>query len=43
MVENNHEDGCDMLICHPGYLDKFILDNSSLTVPRILEVYMLSD
>lgn len=43
MVENHHKDGCDMLICHPGYLDKFILENSSLTVPRTLEVDMLCD
>lgn len=43
MVENYHEDGCDMLICHPGYLDRFILENSSLTIPRTLEVDMLCD
>lgn len=41
MVENAHEDGCDMLICHPGYLDGYILKNSSLTIPRPMEVDML--
>lgn len=43
MVENLHEDGCDMLICHPGYLDGYILNNSSLTIPRTQEVDMLCD
>ncbi|WP_099467106.1 ChbG/HpnK family deacetylase [Konateibacter massiliensis] len=43
MVENPHEDGCDMLICHPGYLDGYILNNSSLTIPRTQEVDMLCD
>lgn len=41
MVEHSHEDGCDMLICHPGYLDGYILKNSSLTIPRPMEVDML--
>lgn len=35
-----HEDECAMLICHPGYLDAFILKNSSLTTPRVFEVEM---
>lgn len=25
MVENAHDDGCDLLVCHPGYLDAQIL------------------
>ncbi len=33
--------GCAMFICHPGYLDAYILKTSSLTVPRALEVEML--
>lgn len=41
MIEQSHEDGCDMLICHPGYLDGYILKKSSLTIPRPLEVDML--
>ncbi|WP_019912957.1 ChbG/HpnK family deacetylase [Paenibacillus sp. HW567] len=32
-----------MFICHPGYLDGYILKNSSLTIPRPLEVDMLCD
>jgi len=42
-VEHSHEDGCDMLVCHPGYLDGYILNHSSLTTPRPLEVDMLCD
>lgn len=34
------KDECAMFICHPGYLDAFILKNSSLTTPRVLEVEM---
>ncbi len=33
-------DGCAMFVCHPGYLDDFILKTSSLTVPRTQEVAM---
>lgn len=38
MVDHCHEDGYDLLVYHPGYLDDFILKNSSLTIPRTLEV-----
>ena len=38
MVENSHEDAFDMMILHPGYLDSYILNHSSLTIPRTLEV-----
>jgi len=38
-----HEDGCDVFVCHPGYLDGFIIKNSSLLWPRPLEVDMLCD
>lgn len=41
LVENIHEDGCDVFVCHPGYLDGFIIKNSSLLWPRALEVDML--
>ncbi len=34
------EDGCAMFVCHPGYLDAYILETSSLTTPRVLEVEM---
>ncbi len=32
-----------MFICHPGYLDSYILKHSSLTLPRPMEVEMLCD
>lgn len=34
------DDGCCMFVCHPGYLDDYILKTSSLTVPRTQEVAM---
>lgn len=40
MLERNDESRVDLMILHPGYLDKFILENSSLTVPRVAEVDM---
>ena len=33
----------DMVVCHPGYLDAYILKHSSLTMPRPMEVEMLCD
>lgn len=39
----NTNDNYLMFICHPGYLDGYILKNSSLTIPRALEVDMLCD
>ena len=41
MLDNLHDDGIDMMIFHPGYLDDYILNNSSLTIPRTKEVEML--
>lgn len=38
MIEKEQEDGCGMIVFHPGYLDDFILKHSSLTIPRTLEV-----
>lgn len=43
MVEQAHEDACEVLVCHPGYLDAYILKKSSLTIPRALEVEMACD
>lgn len=43
MVANAHTDGVDMMVCHPGYLDDFILKHSSLLIPRTQEVVMLVD
>lgn len=37
------EDVPCLFVCHPGYLDDFILHNSSLTVNRTKEVAMLCD
>ena len=38
------QDGdCLIFVCHPGYLDAYILDNSSLKAPRPREVAMLTD
>lgn len=42
-IENANEDKHYMFITHPGYLDYFILKNSSLTTPRPFEVDMLCD
>lgn len=36
-------DGCCMFVCHPGYLDDYILHTSSLTIPRTQEVAMACD
>ena len=40
-MENAHEGGVEMFVCHPGYLDAYILRKSSLTVPRAMEAEML--
>lgn len=37
MDKGYHEDGFDLLIFHPGYLDDYILKHSSLTIPRTQE------
>ncbi len=38
------QDGkCYLYVCHPGYLDRYLLENSSLTLPRADEVDMLCD
>lgn len=34
---------CVVFVCHPGYLDAYILEHSSLTTPRPSEVAMLTD
>ncbi|MBP5844205.1 ChbG/HpnK family deacetylase [Lactiplantibacillus plantarum] len=38
-----YNDGYAMMVCHPGYLDDYLLQHSSLTVPRTQEVAMLTD
>lgn len=37
------EGNCYLYVCHPGYLDRYLLDNTSLTFPRADEVEMLCD
>ena len=38
----NAKDGFNMMVCHPGYLDQYILSVSSLTHPRVLETDFLT-
>lgn len=40
-VQNAHEDGCDMMVFHPGYIDAYLLKTSSMTIPRVMETEML--
>lgn len=42
-VENAKDNEYHMFICHPGYLDGYILKHSSLTMPRPMEVDMVCD
>jgi predicted glycoside hydrolase/deacetylase ChbG (UPF0249 family) len=42
-VENAHTDIPNVFICHPGYLDAYLLRSSSLTINRTKEVEMLCD
>lgn len=41
IIDNSHEDGCDVMVCHPGYLDAYIIKNSSMLWARSMEVDML--
>ena len=36
------KDGFNMMVCHPGYLDHYIMSVSSLTTPRVLEADFLT-
>ncbi len=42
-VANARTDIPNIYICHPGYLDAYVLRSSSLTVNRTKEVEMLCD
>lgn len=42
-VEVLADGACGIYVCHPGYLDDYLLNHSSLTVPRTQEVAMLCD
>lgn len=37
------EGSCHLYVCHPGYLDQYLLKNTSLTLPRAEEADMLCD
>lgn len=39
-LKNYGENGMCMFVCHPGYLDAYIMKKSSLLEPRVLEVEM---
>ncbi|MCT6890343.1 MAG: ChbG/HpnK family deacetylase [Lactobacillus sp.] len=39
-TEDQGKDVIPMMVCHPGYLDQYILNTSMLTVPRTKEVEM---
>lgn len=42
-VERDYgENTWPMFVCHPGYLDAELMRSSSLTIPRVLEVEMLT-
>lgn len=44
IVESDENDGViPVMVCHPGYLDAFLLRTSSLLRPRALEVEMATD
>lgn len=42
-VQNARTDMPNIFVCHPGYLDAYLLKSSSLTVNRTKEVEMLCD
>lgn len=42
-VENAREDMPNIFVCHPGYVDEYLLKHSSLTINRTKEVAMLCD
>lgn len=42
-LEKITEKGCYLYVCHPGYLDAYLLRNTSMTFPRTDEVEMLCD
>lgn len=42
-VANAREDMPNIFVCHPGYVDDYLLNHSSLTINRTKEVAMLCD
>lgn len=43
IARENYEGTVPTMVCHPGYLDAYILKTSSLLNPRTLEVEMALD
>ncbi len=43
LIANETSNEIPMMICHPGYLDQYLLNTSSLTLPRTQEVDMAID
>ena len=41
VLNNKDNDHIEMHVCHPGYIDAYLLETSSLTIPRPMEVKML--
>lgn len=41
-LADTHDGDCDMLVFHPGYIDAYLLKNSSMTTIRAFEAEMLS-
>jgi len=37
------ENTCDLMVFHPGFIDAYLLDTSSMTTPRVREAAMLCD
>ncbi|MDW8742139.1 ChbG/HpnK family deacetylase [Streptococcus suis] len=42
IVHSSQEDCVQLIIFHPGYIDNYLMTNSSLTIPRIKEVEFLT-
>ena len=42
-IASAREDMPNIFVCHPGYVDDYLLRNSSLTLNRTREVAMLCD
>ena len=42
-VENANDDTCTLMVFHPGYIDAYLMDHSSMTTARAREASMLCD
>ncbi len=40
-VVNAHEDGCDLMVFYPGYLDVYLLGHSTMTTARVRKADMI--